>query len=207
MFSNTGQVCLAPERVYVERPVFDKVVAGMKDQAEALQPGGPYSPGTTLGPLISAAQRERVLAYYKLAEAEQAVVVTGGGVPVMSTEFAGGFFVEPTIWTGLPNSARCVQEEIFGPVCHIAPFDSEAEAIHLANDSDYGLAATIFTSDLTRAHRVSRALESGIIWVNCWFLRDLRTPFGGMKLSGVGREGGFHSLGFYSELKNVCIKL
>ena len=115
--------------------------------------------------------------------------------------------MEPTIWTGLPESARCIREEIFGPVCHIQPFDTEEEAIAMANDSDYGLCAAIWTTNLTRAHRVARAIDTGMVWINTWFLRDLRTPFGGTKLSGVGREGGVHSVDFYTELKNVCVKM
>lgn len=206
-FSNTGQVCLATERVYVERPIFDRFVAALKEKARALKAGWPDAKDTTLGPLISAEHRDKVLSYYKLAVEEGATLVTGGGVPRFGDARDNGFFVEPTIWTGLPENARCVKEEIFGPVCHITPFDNEAEAIHMANDSVYGLAASIWTTNLSRAHRVSRAIEVGITWVNCWFLRDLRTPFGGSKLSGIGREGGVHSLNFYSEPSNICVKL
>lgn len=206
-FLNTGQVCLAPERIYVQRPVFDEVVAGMKREAEALVPGLPLDRRTTLGPLISAEHRERVLDYYRLAVEHGARVITGGGVPQFGDDRDRGFFVEPTIWTGLAEDARAVQEEIFGPACHIAPFDTEEEAIRLANESEYGLASTIWTENLARAHRVSAQIETGIVWVNCWFLRDLRTPFGGTGMSGIGREGGVHSLNFYSELTNICIKL
>jgi aminomuconate-semialdehyde/2-hydroxymuconate-6-semialdehyde dehydrogenase len=118
-----------------------------------------------------------------------------------------GFYVQPTILTGLPESSSCVKEEIFGPVCHVAPFDSEKEAVAMANDTEYGLASSIWTSNLKRAHQVARQMKAGITWVNCWFLRDLRTPFGGVMLSGIGREGGMHSLNFYSELNNICIRL
>jgi aminomuconate-semialdehyde/2-hydroxymuconate-6-semialdehyde dehydrogenase len=206
-FANTGQVCLATERIYVERPIFERFVQALKQRAEALRPGLPYDKGTTLGPLISAEHRHKVLEYYALATSEGASVVTGGGVPKFGDERDGGYFVEPTIWTGLPETARVMREEIFGPACHITPFDNENEVVAWANDSPYGLAASIWTSDLARAHRVGRAMDVGICWVNCWFLRDLRTPFGGAKLSGVGREGGLHSIGFYSELSNICIKL
>jgi len=206
-FSNTGQVCLATERVYVERPIFDRFVSALKAKAEALKPGWPQSADTTMGPLISAEHREKVLGYYKLAVAEGAQVVTGGGVPRFGDARDNGFFVQPTIWTGLSENARCVKEEIFGPVCHISPFDNEADVIRSANDSVYGLAASIWTTNLSRAHRVARAIEVGITWVNCWFLRDLRTPFGGSKMSGIGREGGVHSLNFYSEPSNICVKL
>jgi aminomuconate-semialdehyde/2-hydroxymuconate-6-semialdehyde dehydrogenase len=134
-------------------------------------------------------------------------VVTGGGVPKFGDDRDNGFYVQPTIYTGLSESARCVKEEIFGPVCHIAPFDSEEEAVAMANDTKYGLAASIWTSDLKRGHRVAEQMNAGITWVNCWFLRDLRTAFGGAGLSGIGREGGMHSLNFYSELNNICIRL
>ena len=207
VFLNTGQVCLAPERIYVERPVFDQFVAGMKMKAEALQPGLPHSAGTTLGPLISAEHRQKVLTYYASAASDGATIVTGGGIPVLAGDAAGGFFVEPTIWTGLRPDAAVCREEIFGPCCHIAPFDTEDEAVRLANDTDYGLASSIWTTNLSCAHRVGKAMEVGISWVNCWFLRDLRTPFGGTKLSGIGREGGEHSINFYSEPTNICIKL
>lgn len=206
-FLNTGQVCLAPERIYVERPVFDRFVAGMKAKAEALRPGLPHDEKADFGPVISAEHRRKVLDYYALAVAEGATVVAGGGVPALDGPAANGFFVEPTIWTGLAHDARVCREEIFGPCCAVIPFDSEDEAIRLANDSEYGLASSIWTTDLSRAHRVGQAMEVGISWVNCWFLRDLRTPFGGAKMSGIGREGGEHSINFYSEPTNVCIKL
>ena len=206
-FLNTGQVCLAPERMYVERPIFERFVAAMKKKAEALRPGLPNDRETDLGPLISEEHREKVLGYYRLAIEERATLVTGGGVPELSGAAAGGYFVEPTIWTGLSQDARVAREEIFGPCCHIAPFDTEEEAVRLANDTDYGLASSVWTRDLSRAHRVARAMNVGVSWVNCWFLRDLRTAFGGAKQSGFGREGGAHSIAFYSEVTNICIKV
>lgn len=206
-FANCGQVCLCSERVYVERPIFERFVAALAERARALRPGDPSDHGTTLGPLISHQHREKVLSYYSLAREEGATVVTGGGVPTMPDGLQGGAWVEPTIWTGLDERARCVREEVFGPVCHVQPFDTEAQALAMANDSDYGLCAAVWTQDLARAHRLAAALEVGLVWVNAWYLRDLRTPFGGTKLSGVGREGGVHSLDFYTELKNVCVKL
>jgi aminomuconate-semialdehyde/2-hydroxymuconate-6-semialdehyde dehydrogenase len=207
VFLNTGQVCLCAERVYVERTIFDAFVEALKKKAEGLCAGWPNDAKTNLGPLISAQHREKVLSYFHLAQQEGADVVTGGGVPAFGDQRDKGFYVQPTIYTGLAESARCVKEEIFGPVCHIAPFDSEEEAIALANDTKYGLAASIWTSNLKRGHRVAQRMNVGITWVNCWFLRDLRTPFGGAGLSGIGREGGMHSLNFYSELNNICIKL
>jgi len=207
VFLNTGQVCLCTERVYVERAIFDRFVAALKKKAEALLLGWPAAENTTTGPLISKNHRDKVLSYYQLAREEGAATVTGGSVPKFGDGRDNGFYVEPTIFAGLPESARCVKEEIFGPVCHIAPFDSEEEAIAKANDTKYGLAASVWTSNLKRGHRAAEKLRAGITWVNCWFLRDLRTPFGGMGLSGIGREGGVHSLNFYSELNNICVKL
>jgi aminomuconate-semialdehyde/2-hydroxymuconate-6-semialdehyde dehydrogenase len=206
-FLNTGQVCLCAERVYVERPIFDRFVGALKRKAESLQVGSPLETTTELGPLISKQHREKVLSYYRLAREEGATVVSGGDVPRFDSTLDNGFYVQPTIYTGLSESARCVKEEIFGPVCHVAPFDSEEEAVNMANDTKYGLAASIWTADLKRGHRVAQQMNVGITWVNCWFLRDLRTPFGGVGLSGIGREGGMHSLNFYSELNNVCIRL
>jgi aminomuconate-semialdehyde/2-hydroxymuconate-6-semialdehyde dehydrogenase len=206
VFLNTGQVCLCAERVYVERKILSQFVEALKAKAEGLNPGWPNDEQTNLGPLISAQHREKVLSYYRLAK-EEATLVTGGGVPQFGDDRDHGFYVQPTIYTGLRESARCVKDEIFGPVCHIAPFDSEEQAIAMANDTKYGLAASIWTNNLKRGHRVAQQMNVGITWVNCWFLRDLRTPFGGVGLSGIGREGGMHSLNFYSELNNICIRL
>jgi aminomuconate-semialdehyde/2-hydroxymuconate-6-semialdehyde dehydrogenase len=206
-FLNTGQVCLGTERVYVERPVFDAFVAALKAKAEAVSFGRPDDPAANYGPLISPEHREKVLSYYALATAEGATIVTGGGVPAMPEALAGGNWVQPTIWTGLADDARAVNEEIFGPCCHVRPFDTEDEVVELANATDYGLSTTLWTRDLSRAHRVAGAIEVGITWVNSWFLRDLRTAFGGSKQSGIGREGGVHSLEFYTETRNVCVKL
>jgi aminomuconate-semialdehyde/2-hydroxymuconate-6-semialdehyde dehydrogenase len=206
VFLNTGQVCLCAERVYVERKIFDRFLDAFKRAAESLRPGWPSDTETDFGPLISGQHRDKVLSYYRLAREEGATVVAGGGVPEFGDDRDHGFYVQPTILTGLPESARCVKEEIFGPVCHIAPFDSEEEAVAMANNTDYGLAASIWTSNLQRGHRVAQQMNAGITWVNCWFLRDLRTPFGGVGLSGIGREGGMHSLNFYSELNNICIR-
>lgn len=206
-FLNTGQVCLCTERVYVERPIFDRFVEALRGKTEALCIGSPRSQQTILGPLISEQHRQKVLAYYQLAREEGATVVAGGGVPQFGSDLDRGFFVQPTIYTGLAESARCVKEEIFGPVCHVAPFDRDEHAIYMANDTRYGLAASIWTSNLKRGHRVAQQMNVGITWVNGWFLRDLRTPFGGVGASGIGREGGIHSLNFYSELNNICIRL
>lgn len=208
VFANSGQVCFNTERLYVERPIFEEFVARMKEGAEALHIGPSQEPGVNCGPLISQEHRKKVLGYYRLAEEQGATVVTGGGIPEgISKQYPRGAWIQPTIWTGLADDARAVREEIFGPCCHIRPFDTEDEAVRLANDTDYGLGAMLWTRDLSRANRLVRQLEAGMLWVNSWFLRDLRTMFGGMKGSGLGREGGVHGLDFYSELSNVCIKL
>ena len=206
-FENCGQVCLGTERVYVQRPIFEKFVAALKAKAEALKIGPSEEPGVGMGPLISAEHKLKVLGYYAKARAEGATVITGGGEPRMQGVLAEGHWVQPTIWTGLPETASVIREEIFGPCCHIAPFDTVDEAIALANATDYGLATTVWTQNLGTAHRVASAIAVGLCWVNSWFLRDLRTAFGGAKASGIGREGGVHSLEFYGELRNVMIKL
>jgi len=206
-FANTGQVCLGTERVYVERPIYDRFVATLAEKASKLKIGRPQNKDTDMGPLISQIHREKVLSYYAKAVEEGAKVVTGGGIPDLGPELAGGSWVQPTIWTGLSDDAAVVREEIFGPCCHIRPFDTEEEVVKLANDTPYGLAAAVWTRDLSRAHRMAAKLEVGLCWINSWFLRDLRTPFGGSKQSGIGREGGVHSLEFYTELRNICVRL
>jgi aminomuconate-semialdehyde/2-hydroxymuconate-6-semialdehyde dehydrogenase len=207
VFLNTGQVCLCAERIYVERTIFERFVEALKLKAESLRAGWPMEQDTSLGPLISAQHRDKVMGYYRLAREEGATVVTGGGVPEFGDARDQGFYIQPTIYTGLAESARCVKEEIFGPVCHVAPFDSDDEAVAMANDTKYGLAGSVWTTNLKRGHTIAQQLNVGITWVNCWFLRDLRTPFGGVGLSGIGREGGIHSLNFYSELNNICVRL
>jgi len=206
-FTNCGQVCLCTERVYVERPIFDAFVAGMKKEAAALCIGWPYDDGVSMGPLISKAHQQKVLSYFDIARDDGATFVTGGKVPAFGDTRDQGCFVEPTVLCDLGDDARFNREEVFGPVCHISPFDTESEVIERVNDTVYGLAACIWTQNLDRAHRVAPQFETGIVWVNTWYLRDLRTPFGGVRLSGIGREGGLHSLAFYSEPINICIKL
>ncbi len=207
VFANCGQVCLATERVYVERSILDAFVARLKAGAEAMKIGPSFEPGVVMGPLISREHQQKVLGYYRRAAEEGAIVVTGGGVPDVPAALKDGCWVEPTIWIGVDHSHAVMREEVFGPCCGIMPFDSEDDAIALANDTEYGLACSIWTESLSRAHRVAAQIDCGLTWVNSWFLRDLRTPFGGSKKSGIGREGGVHSLEFYTELRNICIKL
>jgi aminomuconate-semialdehyde/2-hydroxymuconate-6-semialdehyde dehydrogenase len=207
VFANTGQVCLCTERLYIERPVFDEVAERLAERARGLRLGRPDDPQTTTGPLISQEHREKVLRYYRLAEELGAKTLVGGAVPSMPDDLAAGSWVEPTLWTGLTNADAPLREEIFGPCAALVPFDTEDEAVRLANDTDYGLAASVWTTDLSRGHRVAQQMRVGMTWVNTWFLRDLRSPFGGVGLSGIGREGGEHSLDFYTQPTNVCVQL
>jgi len=203
-FVNQGEVCLCGSRIYVERPAYDKFMEKFVAKTKEMTVGDPFDPNTKVGALISAEHFDRVSGYLKLAVEEGGTIVTGGKRP---EHLKKGYYLEPTIITGLDRHCRVVKEEIFGPVVTVIPFDTEEEVLEQANDTHYGLSATIWTNDLRRAHRVAAEIEAGIVWVNTWFLRDLRTPFGGMKQSGIGREGGVHSWEFYTELKNVCIKL
>jgi aminomuconate-semialdehyde/2-hydroxymuconate-6-semialdehyde dehydrogenase len=176
-------------------------------RAREFSVGDPLEGATRIGAMVSRQHLDKVLGYVRLAEQEGGTIVTGGNAITISGRCSNGYFMEPTVITGLGHECRTNQEEIFGPVVTIMPFDTEGEAIQFANSTAYGLSATVWTENLKRAHRVSAALKSGIIWVNCWLFRDLRTPFGGMKQSGVGREGGWEALRFFTEMKNVCIKL
>jgi aminomuconate-semialdehyde/2-hydroxymuconate-6-semialdehyde dehydrogenase len=203
-FINQGEVCLCGSRIYVERSAYDEFIQKFVAKTKELVVGDPFDPKTKVGALISKEHYERVLSYVELAKEEGGEVLTGG---VRPEGLEKGYYLEPTIITGLDRNCRVVKEEIFGPVVTVIPFDTEEDVLDQVNDTEYGLSASIWTNDLRRGHRMAKEVEAGIIWVNTWFLRDLRTPFGGMKASGIGREGGMHSFEFYSELSNVCIKL
>ena len=206
-FSNQGEICLCGSRIFVERKIYDRFVEEFVKRAKALVVGDPLEEKTKVGAMVSEAHMNKVLGYIDLAKTEGGKVITGGKQINIEGRCSKGYFVEPTIITGLDQNCRTNTEEIFGPVVTIMSFDTEEEVISYANGTAYGLSATIWTENLKRAHRVAANVKSGIIWVNCWLLRDLRTPFGGMKQSGVGREGGWEALKFFTEQKNVCIKL
>ncbi|NCG30041.1 MAG: aldehyde dehydrogenase family protein [Bacteroidetes bacterium] len=205
-FSNQGQICLCGSRILIERSIYNKFKTEFVKRVSKLKVGDPNDSKTNLGAVVSESHMEKVLEYVELAKEEGGTVLTGGHRVELEGEFAKGYFLAPTVIEGLPHTCRTNQEEIFGPVVTLIPFDTEEEAITMANSTKYGLASSTWTSDLKRAHRVARELHTGIAWINCWLLRDLRTPFGGVKNSGVGREGGFEALQFFTEPKNVCIK-
>jgi len=203
-FSNQGQICLCGSRIYVQRGIYsqfrDRFVALVKE----MKVGDPLSADSRLGAVVSKPHFDKILSYVELAKQEGGTVLCGG--KEAATDL-GGWFIEPTVIEGLSETCRTNQEEIFGPVVTLQPFDTEEEVLQYANGTKYGLASTVWTSDLTRAHRVAAQLHTGIVWINCWLIRDLRTPFGGVKHSGVGREGGWEALRFFTEPKNVCIPL
>ena len=208
-FTNNGQVCLCGSRVLVQRALLDAFVPAFAAAVAALRVGAPLAAGTDVGPVSCAAHRDKIVSYIRLAAEEGGTYACGGPEPPegLPEECAGGFFVRPTVVTGLAATSRCSTEEVFGPFVTVHGFEDEAEAIAIANNTRYGLACSVWTTNLGVAHRVARGVEVGIVWANCWLHRDLRTPFGGVKDSGVGREGGPHSLDFFSELKNVCVAL
>jgi len=206
-FSNQGEICLCGSRILVEQNLYDKFVDEFVARTKTLLIGDPLEEKTNIGALISEKHLQKVLGYVDLAKEEGGLILTGGKRVKLKGRCENGYFVEPTVITGLSQQCRTNQEEIFGPVVTIESFSSEAEAIDAANSTPYGLSASLWTENLKRAHRVSAEIKSGIIWVNCWLYRDLRTPFGGMKQSGIGREGGWEALKFFTDVKNICVRL
>ncbi|MBN8696489.1 MAG: aldehyde dehydrogenase [Bacteroidetes bacterium] len=206
-FANQGQICLCGSRIFVERPIYEKFKTEFVKRVKEMKVGNPADKDSKLGAVVSKPHMEKVLSYVELAKQEGGTVLCGGHQVKLEGEFAEGYYIAPTVIEGLSFNCRTNQEEIFGPVVTIMPFDTEEEVLGYANSTQYGLASIVWTENLTRAHRVAGNLHAGIVWINCWLLRDLRTPFGGVKGSGVGREGGFEALHFFTEPKNVCIKL
>ena len=206
-FSNQGQICLCGSRIFVEKPLYENFCGDFVERVKQLKIGDPLDESTDVGAIVSQPHLEKILFYIDLAQEEGGSILTGGKQIKLEGRCANGYFIEPTIIENLSHDCRTNREEIFGPVVTITPFDTEDEVLRYANSVEYGLSATVWTENLSRAHRIAEKLESGIIWVNTWLLRDLRTPFGGMKSSGVGREGGFEALRFFTEEKNVCIKI
>lgn len=206
-FSNQGQICLCGSRIYIQRPIYEKFRDSLVERVKKLKVAAPTDPEVKIGAVVSEAHMEKVLSYIQLAQEEGGKVLCGGERLIMDGEHKDGWYIAPTVIEGLDHTCRTNQEEIFGPVVTLQPFDTEEEVLEYANSTAYGLAATIWTQDLSRAHRVAGKVKSGIIWINCWLVRDLRTPFGGMKQSGVGREGGWEALRFFTEPKNVCVKI
>jgi len=206
-FTNQGEICLCGSRLYVERPIYAKFIEAYIAQVKRLKVGDPLLDDTKVGAIASKIHFEKILGYIELAKEEGGTILTGGVAVNPAGRCHNGYFIEPTVIEGLGHLCRTNQEEIFGPVVTIQPFDTEEEVLEMANSTAYGLACTVWTENLTKAHRVAAKMKSGIVWINCWLLRDLRTPFGGMKQSGVGREGGWEALRFFTEAKNVCVKL
>lgn len=204
-FENQGQICLCGSRIFVERSIYDKFKNAFVEKVKALKIGDPNT-DVNIGAIVSKNHYEKILSYIEIAKQEGGTILTGGHAVKLEGECANGYFIAPTVIEGLAYDCRTNMEEIFGPVVTIMPFDTEEEVLKYANATEYGLAATIWTNNLTRAHRMAENVQSGIIWINTWLLRDLRTPFGGMKNSGVGREGGWEAVRFFTEAKNVCIK-
>ena len=205
-FANQGQICLCGSRIFVERPIYEKFKEAFVAKVSRSKVSFPTDPEAKLGAIVSESHMEKILSYIELAKQEGGTILTGGKRVHLAAPYDQGYYIEPTIIEGLSYDCRTNQEEIFGPVVTITPFDTEEEALMMANSTEYGLAGTIWTSNLNRAHRVADELQSGIVWVNAWLVRDLRTPFGGVKASGVGREGGWEALRFFTEAKNIFIK-
>ncbi len=206
-FLNQGEICLCGSRILIERSIYNQFKEALIEEVKKLKVGNPLENDTKVGAIVSQMHYDKVLSYLKLAETEGGQILTGGHAVHLENDLKNGWFIAPTIIENLAYDCRTNTEEIFGPVVTITPFDTTEEALNMANCTEYGLASTIWTQDITKAHQVAAKIQSGIVWINCWLLRDLRTPFGGVKQSGVGREGGWEAMKFFTETKNVCIKL
>lgn len=204
-FANQGQICLCGSRIFVERPLYEKFKTDFLERTRELIVGPPDAPNTKTGAVVSEPHYKKILSYFEIAKSEGGTILCGGQAKILPPPHNKGWYIEPTIIEGLSPTCRTNQEEIFGPVVTIMPFDTEEEVLGYANNIPYGLSSTLWTSNLNRAHRMANQIEAGIVWVNTWMTRDLRTPFGGVKNSGVGREGGWEALRFFTEPKNVCI--
>lgn len=206
-FTNQGEICLCSSRIFIEKSIYERFRDDFVQITKGLKIGDPLDASTQIGAIVSEQHMKKILSYIDLAQEEGGKILTGGRRIIVEGRCEKGYFIEPTVIEGLTFDCRTNQEEIFGPVVTLQPFDSEEEVLHYANSVEYGLSATVWTENLSRAHRIARQLESGIVWINSWLLRDLRTPFGGMKSSGLGREGGFEALKFFTEEKNVCVRI
>ncbi|MEE2827034.1 MAG: aldehyde dehydrogenase [Planctomycetota bacterium] len=205
-FANQGQICLCGSRILVERSIYQRFRDDLVERAKQIKVGDPREPDSILGAMVSQAHYQKVLDCIERARSEGGKVLCGGSPAKVGGRCQEGWFIEPTVIEGLPNDCQTNQREIFGPVVTLQPFDSDHEALELANATRYGLSATVWTQDVSRANWMADRLQCGVVWVNCWLIRDLRTPFGGYKQSGVGREGGLEAMRFFTETKNVCIK-
>jgi aminomuconate-semialdehyde/2-hydroxymuconate-6-semialdehyde dehydrogenase len=205
-FQNQGEICLCGSRVYIQRSIYEPFKQAFIERASKLKVGPPLDESCQLGAIVSKVHFDKVMGCIETAKAEGGTILVGGNAVQLEGEFSGGWYIQPTVIEGLSNACKTNQEEIFGPVVTLQAFDTEEEALALANDCGYGLASTVFTTDLNKAHRFAAGIQTGMVWINCWLHRDLRTPFGGVKSSGTGREGGWEAMRFFTEPKNVCIK-
>jgi aminomuconate-semialdehyde/2-hydroxymuconate-6-semialdehyde dehydrogenase len=205
-FLNQGEICLCGSRIFIERSIYEKFKTDFIIETTRQKVGNPLEDTTKVGAIVSKGHFEKILGYIELAKSEGGTILSGGNA-VKPEGLENGWYIEPTIIENLNWDSRCNQEEIFGPVVTLTPFDTEEEVLMMANSTQYGLACSIWTENLNCAHRMAAHIKSGIVWINCWLLRDLRTPFGGMKQSGVGREGGWNAMNFFVEQKNVCVKM
>ena len=206
-FTNQGQICLCGSRIFIEEEIYENFKNALIAKTELLKVGDPKDPSSNLGAVVSKDHMQKIL--FKIEEARKlgGKILTGGKRLILDGNLKEGYYIEPTIIEGLPSDCSINQEEIFGPVVSIIPFKTEDEVVAMANSTKYGLSASIFTENISKGHRVAASIESGVVWINTWLLRDLRIPFGGMKYSGLGREGGFKSLEFFTEPKNICVKI